>query len=216
MSAHLTKLLVEREPRAHGTIAGVVVGTVTNNHDDAGLNRVKVKLPWLSEGDESPWARVASPMAGNGRGLFFLPEVGDEVLVMFERGDARFPYVIGSLWNGKDKAPGSNADGKNHLRVIRSRSGHVIRFNDEPRNEKFEILDASGKNSVLIDTAQNTIAITSERDIALAAPKGKITISAQTVDIHATGNGSLTTDGTMTVQATNDLAVRGKTVNINC
>jgi len=215
MSAHLTKLLVEREPRALGTVAGVVLGTVSNNHDDAGLNRVKVKLPWLSEGDESPWARVASPMAGNGRGLFFLPEVGDEVLVMFERGDARFPYVIGSLWNGKDKAPGSNSDGKNNERVIRSRSGHVIRLHDEPGKETVEIIDASGKNSIKIDTANHTIAINSTQDIALSAPNGTITISAKTVDIHATANGSFTTDGKMAVQATGDLAVAGKTVNIN-
>jgi uncharacterized protein involved in type VI secretion and phage assembly len=215
MSAHLTRLLVEREPRAQGTIAGIVLGTVTNNHDDAGLNRVKVKLPWLSDGDESPWARVASPMAGNGRGLFFLPEVGDEVLVMFERGDARFPYVIGSLWNGKDKAPGSNDDGKNNERVIRSRSGHVIRFHDEPGKETLEIIDASGKNSITIDTANHTIAINSTQDIELRAPKGKITISAKTVDIHATGNGTVTADGKMIVQATGDLAVTGKTVNIN-
>src|SRR5262249_36796271 len=154
------------------------------------------------EGDESPWARVASPMAGNGRGLFFLPEVGDEVLVMFERGDPRFPYVVGSLWNGKDKAPASNDDGKNHERVIRSRSGHVIRFHDEPGNETLEVIDASGKNSITIDTANNTITINSTKDIALTAPDGKITISAQAVDIHATGNGTFTADGKMAVQAT--------------
>src|SRR5262249_41889489 len=155
VSAHFTALLADPPPRDNGTIAGVVVGTVTNNQDDAGLNRVKVRLPWLGEHDESPWARVASPMAGNGRGMFFLPEVGDEVLVMFDHGNTRFPYVVGSLWNGKDKAPASNDDGKNHERVIRSRSGHVIRFHDEPGNETLEVIDASGKNSITIDTANN-------------------------------------------------------------
>jgi len=215
MSAYLTKLLVDREPRARGTIAGVVVGTVTNNQDDAGLNRVKVRLPWLSEGDESPWARVASPMAGNGRGLFFLPEIGDEVLVMFDGGDARFPYVIGSLWNGKDKAPGSNDDGKNNQRVIRSRSGHIIRFHDEGGKETLEIIDASGKNTITFDTAKNTISIESAQDIALTAPKGKITMRAQTVDIHATNGATFASDGTMAVKASGDLAVTGKTVNIN-
>jgi uncharacterized protein involved in type VI secretion and phage assembly len=215
MSGHLAKLLAEREPRAHGSIAGVVLGTVTNNQDDAGLNRVRVKLPWLTEGDESPLARVASPMAGNDRGLFFLPDVGDEVLVMFERGDPRFPYVIGSLWNGKDKAPASNADGKNNLRIIRSRSGHVIRLRDEPGKETLEIVDASGKNSIVIDTANNTIAITSDHDIQLTAPNGTVTISAQTIDLEATGDASFTAGGKMAVHATDDLTVQGKTVSIN-
>jgi uncharacterized protein involved in type VI secretion and phage assembly len=87
-----------------GRITGVVIGIVTNNQDPDRLGRVKVRFPWLSGGTESHWARVATPMAGNGRGLYFLPEVDDEVLVLFERGDVRFPFVIGALWNGKDQA----------------------------------------------------------------------------------------------------------------
>ena len=216
MSPYLAQLFAEGESYAPSVIAGVVVGTVTNTKDDAGLNRVKVKLPWISEGDESPWARVVTPMAGNNRGLYFPPEVGDEVLVMFERGDANIPYVIGALWNGKDKAPAGNADGNNNLRVIRSRSGHVITLNDESGKETFEIVDASGKNSIVIDTANNRIAITSEQDIALAAPNGTVTISAKTIDLKASGEGTFTAGGKMTVRAKDDLAVQGKTVNINC
>ena len=108
-------------------ISGVVVGVVTNTQDPAGLGRVKVKFPWLSDSEESFWARVATPMAGKGRGFYFLPEVEDEVLMAFEHGDARFPYVLGALWNGQDKPPESNEDGKNNIRSIKSRSGHVIR-----------------------------------------------------------------------------------------
>ena len=80
-----------------GRITGVVIGIVTNNNDPDRLGRVKVRFPWLSGSTESHWARVATPMAGNGRGLYFLPEVDDEVLVLFERGDVRFPFVIGAL-----------------------------------------------------------------------------------------------------------------------
>src|SRR5664280_3415392 len=108
-------------------ITGVVVGVVTNNQDPDGFGRVKVKFPWLSDVDESDWARVAAPMAGNKRGFYFLPEVDDEVLVAFEHGDVRFPYVLGALWNGKDAPPATNGDGKNNVRVIQSRSGHVIK-----------------------------------------------------------------------------------------
>ena len=116
-------------------IDGVVVGLVTNNQDPDGQGRVKVKFPWLSDQDESHWARLAAPMAGQDRGAYFLPEVDDEVLLAFEHGDARFPYILGALWNGKDAPPARNDDGKNNLRVIKSRSGHVIKLNDESGRE---------------------------------------------------------------------------------
>ena len=92
--------LINASPARNGRILGVVTGVVTNNKDPDKLGRVKVRFPWLSDTDESWWARVASPMAGKDRGVFFLPEVDDEVLVAFEHGDPRFPYVIGALWNG--------------------------------------------------------------------------------------------------------------------
>ncbi len=69
-------------------------------------------------------------MAGAGRGLYILPEVDDEVLVAFEHGNPSTPYVLGGLWNGKDKPPEANSDGKNNMRVLKSRSGHVIRLDD--------------------------------------------------------------------------------------
>jgi uncharacterized protein involved in type VI secretion and phage assembly len=210
----LAQLLAERVPNAPQVIVGVVLGTVANNKDKEGLNRVAVKLPWLTDG-EVIWARVATPMAGKDRGLYVLPEVDDEVLVMFERGDVRFPYVVGSLWNGEDKSPENNADGNNNRRVFKSRSGHQLIFNDDPGKETVEIVDASGKNSIVIDTAKNTIAITSDKDIQLTAPKGTVTISAQTIDLKASGDGSFSAGGTMTVHATDDLTVRGRNVNIN-
>ena len=174
-----TRLLqfVTDQCRDHGRsrLFGAVVGIVTNNNDPDRLGRVKVKFPWLSAGDESAWARLAVPMAGNARGVCFLPEIDDEVLVMFDRGDVRLPYVIGALWNGKERPPVDNADGKNNLRVIKSRSGHVIRFNDEAGKETLEIVDASGGNRVVIDTANKTITVTSGQDIVLSAPEGAIT-----------------------------------------
>src|ERR1700729_2511883 len=123
MSTGLGLLVTQRSIDAgSGRITGVVTGTVTNNSDPDNLGRVKVKFSWMSDTDESSWARIAAPMAGPGRGTYFLPEIDDEVLVVFDQGDPRFPYVIGSLWNGKDQAPANNSDGKNNLRVIKSRS----------------------------------------------------------------------------------------------
>ena len=137
--------VLEQGRRSESKIYGVVVGIVTNNKDPEELGRVKVKLPRISGEDESHWARVATFMAGKDRGAFFLPEVNDEVLVAFEHGDINMPYVIGSLWNGVDKPLETNSDGKNNVRVIKSRSGHIIRLNDKDGEEKIEIIDKSKK-----------------------------------------------------------------------
>jgi len=196
-------------------ITGVVVGVVTNNQDPDGFGRVKVKFPWLSDVDESDWARVAAPMAGNKRGFYFLPEVDDEVLVAFEHGDVRFPYVLGALWNGKDAPPATNGDGKNNVRVIQSRSGHVIKLNDEDGKETIEILDKSQKNSIVIDTAKNTITITSDQDITISASKGTIKLDAQNVEIKSSAATKLEAGSTMDVKASGTMTVKGATVNIN-
>jgi uncharacterized protein involved in type VI secretion and phage assembly len=137
-----------------GRIHGVVIGIVTNNQDPDKLGRVKVKFPWLSDQDESDWARVAAPMAGKGRGAFFLPEVDDEVLVAFEHGDARVPYVIGALWNGKDAPPRDNGDGKNDQRVIHSRAGHELVFDDNDQKGQVMVKTKGGHQVLLDDTAQ--------------------------------------------------------------
>ncbi len=202
-----------KEPTSR--VFGVVIGIVTNNQDPDGGGRVKVRFPWLSDTEESFWARVAVPMAGGGRGMFFLPEVDDEVLVGFEHGDLRFPYVIGSLWNGKDKPPMDNGDGKNNVRVIQSRSGHVIKLNDEDGKETIEIVDKSGKNSIVIDTAKNTLTITTDKDIALAAPKGKITLDAQNIEMKSSADTKIEASAGMDVKASSALNIKGATVNIN-
>lgn len=161
---------------------GVTVGIVTNNKDQEGLGRVKVKFPWLSEKDESYWARVLTPMAGKQRGLYFLPEVYDEVLVAFDRGDISSPYILGGLWNGQDKPPESNTDGKNNLRVIKSRSGHQIILDDTENAEKITIRDGTGKNQIVIDSKNNAISIEGDKDISIKA-KGKISLESSDGDI---------------------------------
>jgi uncharacterized protein involved in type VI secretion and phage assembly len=196
-------------------IAGVVVGVVTNTEDPAGLGRVKVKYPWLSDSEESFWARIATPMAGKGRGFYFLPEVEDEVLLAFEQGDARFPYVLGALWNSQDKPPEKNENGENNIRSIRSRSGHVIRLNDKDDEEKIEIIDKSGKNTIVIDTAKNTITVTADKDITLSASKGTIKLDAQKIEIKSSAATKIEAGAGMDVKATGTMNVKGATVNIN-
>jgi uncharacterized protein involved in type VI secretion and phage assembly len=196
-------------------ISGVVVGVVTNNQDPEKMGRVKVKFPWLSDADESNWARVCAPMAGKERGFYFLPEVDDEVLVAFEHGDARFPYVVGALWNGTDTPPADNGDGKNNVRVIKSRSGHVIRLTDEDGKEKIEIIDKSEKNSIVIDTSENTLTITVDKDIVLSASKGTIKLDAKKVEIKSSADSKVEAGAGMDLKASGQMNVKGATVNIN-
>ncbi|AOY79953.1 phage baseplate assembly protein V [Moorena producens JHB] len=204
----------EREAHA-SRIYGVVVGVVTNNEDPEGLGRVKVKYPWLSDEDESDWARIATLMAGNERGIYFLPEVDDEVLVAFEHGDVRLPYIIGSLWNGKELPPATNEDGANNIRVIKSRSGHVIRLNDEEGAETIEIVDKTEKNSIIFDTANNTIAITTDGDITLSASQGKIKLEAQNIEIKSSADTKVESGAAMDIQASSTMNLKGQTINLN-
>jgi uncharacterized protein involved in type VI secretion and phage assembly len=141
---NLLEVLSSKEVReeACSRIYGVVVGVVTNNQDPDNLGKVKVKFPWLVENDESTWARVASPMAGANRGIIFIPEVDDEVLVAFDHGDVRAPYILGAVWNGTDKPPQEKGnDDKNNLRIIKSRSNHMIILDDTSGSEKIQIID---------------------------------------------------------------------------
>jgi uncharacterized protein involved in type VI secretion and phage assembly len=196
-------------------IYGVVVGVVTNNQDPDKLGRVKVKFPWLSNEDESYWARIAAPMAGKDRGAFFLPEVDDEVLVVFERGDLRFPYILGGLWNGKDTPPANNEDGKNNVRMIKSRSGHVIRLNDEEGKEKIEITDKQQKNYLTINVAENTITLTADKDITLSAPQGTIKLDAQKIEIKSSTDSKIEAGAGIDIKASATMNLKGATINLN-
>jgi uncharacterized protein involved in type VI secretion and phage assembly len=197
-------------------IVGIVVGLVTNNKDPDNLGRVRVKFPWFSEQDESQWARIATLMGGKDRGSLFLPEVDDEVVVVFEHGDLRRPYVIGALWNGVDTPPKEFVnDGKNNLRLIKSRSGHLIKFDDTENGEKIEVIDKSGKNSILIDAKANIITITSDEDIVLKASQGKISLQSKEIELKSSAAIKIEAGGEMSLKASAAMTVKGSTVNIN-
>lgn len=195
---------------------GIAIGLVTNNQDPEGLGRVKVGLPWMSVEIESAWARVATPMAGPGRGIYFLPEVGDEVLVAFEQGNLEMPYVLGGLWNGSDSPPAENSNGQNDIRMIKSRSGGMIRFTDTKDAEKIEIIDKSGNNTIVIDTVHNKVTINSAGDVTIQADsgKGKLTLGGQDVEISS--NGTVKVSGSqVSLEATGEMSVKGQLVKIN-
>jgi phage baseplate assembly protein V len=194
---------------------GVVVGVVTNNQDPENMHRVKVRFPWLSNDVESNWARVATAMAGNGRGAYFLPEVDDEVLVAFEHGRVDHPYVLGGLWNGKDSPPEENADGENNHRSIRSRSGHLIRLNDKSGSETIEIIDKSGSNKIVIDSAANTISIEARSDITIRSQTGKLSMEGNGVEIRSQMGVSVQANTTLDLKANAQVTVQGAIIQLN-
>jgi len=208
-------------------IAGVATAKVTDNEDPEGLGRVKVTYPFRDSDDESYWARVVTEMASKDYGTFFLPEVGDEVLVAFEDGDIRHPYVVGSLYNGKRKPAKSNSDGKNNVREIKSRSGHVLDFDDSDGKEKVEIEtsaghkitlddtsgsekitieDKSGSNSITMDSAKGEVSIAGQKKISLSAPTVELSADSE-VKIAAKGKVNMEGKGQVNVSSKGQLNV---------
>jgi phage baseplate assembly protein V len=198
-----------------GHFTGVAMAIVTNNKDPDGLGRVKVKLPWLDDQVESDWTRVVTAMAGKERGLYCLPEVDDEVLVAFEHGRPDCLYVLGGLWNGKDKPPETNADGKNNVRALKSRSGHVIRLTDAQGDEKIEIIDKTGKNSIVISAKDNTVTISADADITVTSTKGKLKLAGKGVEITSQAAVKIEASQNLDLKANAQLNVKGAAVNIN-
>jgi uncharacterized protein involved in type VI secretion and phage assembly len=206
-------LLRQDENRAENRVNGLVVGVVTNLEDPEQLGRVRVKFPWLpkyKDADlESVWARLATPNGGQERGIFFMPEIDDEVLVAFEHGDTNFPYIVGALWNKKDKPPQGTAQvlagdkKKVDQRVICSRSGHLIVLNDKEGEEQIIIQDKTGKNSFLINSKDNSVLLKSAGDFTIQVG-GKFSVTS-------TGDASVDTKGFGKFTSTSAVTVEGKT-----
>ena len=187
------------------TDPGVVRGLVSDNQDPAQLGRVKVEFPWLAKDYSSSWAPVMQLGAGPDSGTFFLPAVGDEVLVGFEHGRVDRPIVIGGLFNNTDKPPGYGAfldDGAVTGRGIWSRSGHRISLHDADDTAGIVLRAVDGQGgsvvSVSLNAKDSKLIVRSEGDIEIEA-LGDITLKGANV----------------TVQADRDLVLKGKTIKLN-
>jgi phage protein D/phage baseplate assembly protein gpV len=173
------KLLEEPSPNEAERFYGVVVAEVEENNEllavppEIPIGRVMVKYPGLSDTFTSGWAPCARPMAGDGTGFYALPEKGDQVLVAFEHGDLAHPYVLGALWTAQRPPPADNLDGTNSQRVLTTRSGHTIAFDD-----------TIGVGGVTISSAGD-LAIKATGKITLEAAAGVtgITLAADGVDV---------------------------------
>lgn len=155
---------------------------VTDNHDPDGLGRIRAKLHWMNGSEKTPWMRFTTPHAGGGKGMFFIPEKDEEVIVGFEGDSATKPYVIGSVYHGKANNSFSNAD--NDIKTIQSRSGHIIELNDKNGAESITVKDKN-ENVITVDTPRGCITIKDKN-------KNQIIIDAKGDSIEITANESIT------------------------
>lgn len=200
--------------------AGIVTGTVVDNVDPTSMGRVKVRMRWNDAGEATRWTRVASMYAGNMRGIYYLPEIGDEVVVAFEMGDPERPIVVGSLWNGLDKAP---ALGKNEAKRIITRTGNTIQMLDEQGTERIEIFTPEGKCWIQLtnNKGKPVITVHSEGDIAFEA-KHEIRFDCETLIQRVSsnytrkigGNESADVSGSATIKAGGKIAIDGMNIVI--
>jgi uncharacterized protein involved in type VI secretion and phage assembly len=184
-----------------GRFYGVYPALVTDIVDPDGEGRVRVRLPWSPDGNGNgaggqgyeAWARLATLMAGNDRGTWFIPDVDDEVLVVFEAGDPRRPYVVGALWNGQDAPPESmDGAGNNDVKVIRSRNGVQITLDDADGSERITLETPGGQRVTLQDGPgaievqdSNGNSVKLETSGITVEAAVKVTINASTVEVSA-------------------------------
>nr|WP_290669042.1 phage baseplate assembly protein V [Ardenticatena sp.] len=175
-----------------GRFYGIYPAEVVEIADPDGQGRVRVRLPWTEAGYEA-WARLATLMGGNNRGTWFIPDVGDEVVVCFEAGDPSRPYVVGALWNGQDTPPEQMDDaGENNIKAIRSRNGVRIRIDDSNGQESITIETPGGQKIVMQDGPgsiqmrdSNGNTITMDAGGITISASAKITLQASTIDISS-------------------------------
>jgi uncharacterized protein involved in type VI secretion and phage assembly len=178
----LQMVMESRQPQGFGgRWYGVFPALVSDIKDPDGQGRVKVLLPWSPDTDGSryeAWARLATMMGGANRGSWFIPDVNDEVLVTFEGGDPRRPYVIGGLWNGSDKPPDSmDGGGNNYRKVLRSRNGVKITLDDTSGQERL-ILETPGGQKITMKDGPGSVEVVDSNGNSIKLESAGITINA--------------------------------------
>lgn len=152
---------------------------VVGNYDPAGFGRVEVKFLWMDDTEKSPWLRVATQYAGNGKGLYMMPEIEEEVIVDFVGGDATQPYVTGTVHNGNATTKFGNEE--NDIKAIQTRSGIKVIMNDKEGSLSLE--DKNG-NGVQMD-GDGTVTMKSKDKIVLACGESKIILNKEgTIEIN--------------------------------
>ncbi|HEY2984678.1 MAG TPA: VgrG-related protein [Jatrophihabitantaceae bacterium] len=207
--------------RASGPpVHGLVIGQVTDANDPDHQFRVKVGFPWLSDDYESWWCRVAQPGAGNGRGLVWLPEVGDEVLVGFAHGDTRVPYVVGSLYNRVDRPPLADqlvdsANGEVKQRALVSRTGHRLVLSDDDAESSVLLSTGDDNLTITLDQSQTAITIDSSGAVTIHGSQNVAIKSDSDISLQAGGSLSLSGQTGVTVDGGPSVSVSGSVIKLN-
>lgn len=210
---------------AEAPIVGITPAVVTNVKDPEKLGRVKVKVPWLSDDYESEWARTLQLGAGQQRGLVILPEVDDEVLVGFAHGDLGHPYVLGGVFNGKDKPVEGSTETESQGRVARrgwtSRKGMKVLLVDQQGEERVEISTNDGAQKIVLQQSKKGIEIISEGPVQVTAKqdvsvKATQNVKVEGLQVEVAASTSLKLKGaTVDVESQGPLTLKGAIVRIN-
>ena len=214
------------DPRAAGSrhggsrppVEGVVTGVVTDIGDDDELARVRVSLPWLSDEYVSDWVRVVQAGAGEERGTMMLPEVDDEVLLAFEQGDVRRPFVLGGLYNGQDRPPldagaVDASAGESQRRGLVSRLGHQVVLDDGTETPGIVLVTGGGAVQIVLDDAATDLTVTAEGDVHVTSG-GTVSVAGRSVELTGDAEVSVKAPG-ITVEADGTLTLKGSVVQIN-
>ncbi|MBL3658995.1 type VI secretion system Vgr family protein [Fulvivirga sediminis] len=190
------------------------VATVMDNADPDGLSRVKVQFAWQKPtGEMTPWLRMVTPHSGGEKGFHFIPEVGEEVIVGFEGGNAERPYVMGALYSGTKKPESWKTDA-NNIKAIRTRSGHTIELNDTEGEETISIYDNEG-SIITFNTQEKSLTINATENLDLTAKNINIKAeeqlniqSSDALSFSSEGDTSLIANGKLGLQASDDLTAK--------
>ncbi|WP_062060200.1 type VI secretion system Vgr family protein [Aquimarina longa] len=217
---------LNRYPQSDTTVA-----TVMDNADPENLGRIRVQFPWQKAmGTMTPWLRMITPHGGSEKGFHFLPEKKEQVMVGFENRNAESPFILGALYSGTAN-PSGFATEMNDIKIIKTRSGHTLEFNDTKGGESITIMDTNG-NTILIDTVNNNMNITAletmtfnaknikmiaeenvdiqaKREIKTASEGDTLVLSKGAATMQATGDTTITSDASVTVEARSDTTIKG-------
>lgn len=186
---------------------------VKDNEDPNNLGRIRVQFDWQAQLDDemmTPWLRIAQPYAGGGKGFSFIPEIGEEVMIDFEGGNAERPYVKGTLYNGVDDVDGAwvaNSNSHNQIKAIRTRNGHTIEIHDEGNDGYIRIYDNMKENYILtFSTDRKLIMLESTGNIELYAKNDIIMHAGH--DINASADNDIFIAASHDMQRTADNDIR--------
>jgi len=229
--------LVPRRPSGPDGAAGLrptrlLTAVVDSLEDPDGLNRVRVRPTWRGETGDGVWARLVTLDAGDGYGTVFVPDVGQEVLLGTLDGDDSTPVVLGSLFNGTQKAPVTVSDDANPVRAVVTPEGHTIRLEDgdssavtieTPAGNRLRLAEKDSEVTLTHGDSGNVITLSdagieltaAKGDVVLKASAGKVKLDGTGIEGKSSGPAKLESSATFDVTASATLGLKGALVNIN-